>query len=731
MKEDLKRRAWTIALTVLGLVFTLLVPAALKSSYYMDLAKAQGPVYEKERIIKQLVDMVGVNGLVVAVLLAAAVLWAVSGFCYLHNSRQVDFYHSIPVKRYQLFMASYLNGILVPMAIYLAVQMLSVALILRTGIGASTLGGTWWRMFLLNLVYYGMMYTTAVIAMMLTGNRIIALLGTVVFCSYGPAVVALTLLYKSSWFHTYYETEAQLAAWERAVKYSSPFACYMYAIGDFSSGSPGAAGMAGAVAVTAALAVAAYALYRIRPSESAGRAMAFRKTESPIKHLIALPVGVVFGMFFYELRDTLPWAVFGVLCGTGLTCCIMEIIYHFDFRKLFANWTHLAACFGISLLLVLAGMYDWFGYDSWLPDAGSVKSAAVVFDYDDNWVTYGDVKIEKDYAGRDMARWDYEGQADYRFEHMDLADIDTVMELGKRGVEANKRDRRVGNTDVWNYKERCIIEFRLKNGKRVYRLYRIPYEEMEPLWETVYDSREYKKGTYPVLEQAASDIAGVWVQQYNEKKELDLTAEEASRLLAVYQKELEGLSMATRKKELPIGTIQFRTQSLEDGIAFNKRNDYGYGLEERCYYPVYPSFTGTLKELENGGAGFVKLDAETVSDIRIQYYWEPGGAPGQEDGQAPREEAWEKDSAEIRMEVYKEEEDLEKLIPALVFMDYYNMNSCYEVVFPDNAGVYVTADFGASGSYDDRDGKSAGFQIDMGKLSKEDIHRFGFANVPN
>lgn len=731
MKEDLKRRVWTIALTVLGLTFTLLVPVAVKSSSYLDMVRKHMDGYQTQRAAEGLVKMVGVNGLVIACLLAAAVVWAVSGFRYLHNSRQVDFYHSIPVKRHQLFLASYFNGIGVPMAIYLIIQVLSVALVFRAGIGGRLLGSTWWKILLLNLVYYSMIYTTMVIAMMMTGNMVVALLGMAVFCGYGPAVMLLAMLYKSTWFHTFYETEAQIMALKRAVNNTSPFANYMFAIADFSYDSLGVRRVAGAAAVTVILAVIAYALYHIRPSEAAGKAVAFKKTESPIKHLIALPVGVVFGMFFYELRSTVPWAVFGVLCGTGLTCCIMEIIYHFDFRKLFANWMHLAACFAISLLLVLAGMYDWYGYDSWLPDGGSVTSAAVVFHYDDDWVTYGDVEIKDDYAGRKMATWKYEGQTDYGFKHMNLTDIYTVMELGKKGVEADKKARSQ-KEDVWTFGERCTIEYRLASGKSVYRQYYIPSEDMKPLKTAVYDSGEYKKGIYPVLEQTSSDVVSVWYQQYNRKESLDLTAEETAHLLAVYQKELEELSMAAREKELPIGTIQFRTGKLEEGIAVNNENDYGYSLEDRCYYPVYPSFTRTLEDLERAGIQLARLDTETVKDIMLLYYWDPDDVYGQ-DGEDSEllNRKWSEDSEYSHTEVYKEKEDLEILIPALVFMDYYNMNSYYELKWPDNAAVYVTADFDVSGNYADRDGRSSAFQINMNKLSEEEIEKFGLAKVPN
>lgn len=728
MREDIKRRVWTVALTILGLVFALLVPVALNSSSYMD--QVSDELVNREQLIRNLVNLVGVNGAVITVLLGLAVVWAVSGFRYLHNSRQVDFYHSIPVKRHQLFLAPFLNGILVPMAVYLVIQLLSVALILRTGIGTHQLGTVWWKILFINVVYYSMIYTTMVIAVMMTGNIIIALLGFGVFCGYGPAVVSLFQLYRSAWFQTYLETEAHAMAWKRAVNYTSPFANYMFSLADFAYDSLSLWRVAGAAAVAAALAILAYALYRIRPSESAGRAMAFKRTQSPIKHLIALPVGVVFGMFFYALRDTLPWAVFGVLCGTVLTCCIMEIIYHFDFRKLFANRIHLAACFGISLLLILAGMYDWYGYDSWLPDPGSVKSAAVIFNNDDNWITYGDVDRRTGYNGETLFGWSYEAQSDYGFDHMVLTDIYSIMELGKKGVEWSKSQRKDDSLEYWGYTERYTVEYRLANGRNVYREYRIPREEMKPLKAAVYDNKEYKKGIYPILEQTAPDTVKVCFQQFNKKTELDLTGEEISHLLSVYQKELEELSMASREKEIPVATIQFRTQKHQEAIDWEQEDGHYRNLEDRRYYPIYPSFARTLEDLEKAGIRLVKLDKDTVSDIRIRYYWEAdkGGNGGQnKDYGGTWEQVWTDDGYEGRTEVYDRAEDIEALLPALVYYDYRNMNDYYEIEVPDNADVYVTADFDTDSSFNDRGGRSGGFLLNMKSLSAEDIKRFGLA----
>jgi len=57
MKEDLKRRVWTIALTILSLVFLYLIPAAIKSGAYLD-QLAEGMNNEKnQRWIREFTEL--------------------------------------------------------------------------------------------------------------------------------------------------------------------------------------------------------------------------------------------------------------------------------------------------------------------------------------------------------------------------------------------------------------------------------------------------------------------------------------------------------------------------------------------------------------------------------------------------------------------------------------------------------------------------------------------------
>lgn len=714
MREDVKRRGWTIALTVLGFVFTILIPVAIKCGELTDIADQDS--VGRNYIIHSVVNLLKTGNTAAMVLIAASVLWAVSGFHYLHNSKKVDFYHSLPIKRGQLFLAVYLNGILIPAVIYLVSLLVSVAIALQAGVGGNVIGALPIQGYVLHLVYYGLMYTTVTMAMMLTGNVVIALLGTLVFWGYGPGVIALAMGYASSWFHTFTMSAGQEKTWFLALWYSSPFGNYMGSIGDFSGGLWYVHRLAGVFVLTILLALLSYVLYRLRPSEAAGKAMAFPYSQMPVKVLIVIPVSVAFGLFFYLLRSRLTWLVFGTICGCVLCHCLMEIIYHFDFRKLFSNKIHLASCMAVSLLLATAGYFDWYGYDSWVPNASDVESAAIVLRDKDDWVSYGQIASMPRADGGIRYYWSYKSKADYCYENMNLTDISQAVELARLGVGEDERIRKSRDSDRSN-KTTCIVQFRMKNGKQVQRRYQLPEnEEVTRLCDTVHDSPEFKQGAYPIMKQTADETAVVRIQQYGERVNVDLDEAERTRLLAAYQKEWKELTAKTRMEEFPIGIIQFDTAEAErirKEYSEDKENryTYDYNMSERCYYPIYPSFTETLEILRNAGITFIKLDENTVSRIIMNHYPVYDNDNMDEDGKVDL--LYEGEILDCQ-----EKKDIRNLAPALCFRPYYDMGGgYYEMNLDYDTGVEVY--------FKDSD-QAASFYLDLNKLSPEMAERYGF-----
>ena len=136
LKQDIQRRLWAVSLIFLAFFFTLPVGLALnmenasRTNYSryndyepfvreMGITEGQYEAAVLEFKTKVVADQAQYgNGLIICLVIAAAVVLGVSGFSYLHNKRKVDFYHSLPIRREMLFTVQYVSGILIVAAAY-------------------------------------------------------------------------------------------------------------------------------------------------------------------------------------------------------------------------------------------------------------------------------------------------------------------------------------------------------------------------------------------------------------------------------------------------------------------------------------------------------------------------------------------------------------------------------------------------------------------------------------
>lgn len=672
MKEDMKRRIWTVALLFLAFAFCIVIPVIYMGGVPME--DYQDYAAWLANVRSGVLEMVGgENPFVVMIMVVASVVCGVSGFSYLHNAKKVDFYHSIPVKRENLFLASYLNGILMVAVVYLLALLFAIVAATTFGVSITETFGVAMMGYFFHMAFYILLYTTVVLAMMLTGNIVIALLGTVVFFSYVPGVLALFSGYMQTWFKTFSYTDGLADRLGFLVLHSSPFSYYMLKLSKYGEESVAAAVLI-TLFVSVVMAAAVCLLYRIRPSEAAGRAMAFKKSMAPIKILLVMPISLAFCLFFYMLRNSFGWAVFGVLCGALIVHCLMEIIYHFDFRKLFSNKVHLAVCAVAGMLILCGFRFDIFGYDTYVPKESQVKAASIYLRSLDDWVTYGDVKMS---SGGDYYHWDYQDGESYISEHMKLEHPADVITMAQQGIKYNKEHEDDYNTSYWgsyasDSDEQYIgytVRYVLNSGRVVSRIYTASLNDVGETLRRIYDGEDYKKGAYPVLSQTAEDTVKVNFQQYNE---IIGTVRDAgvAEILAVYQQELAALTYDVRGKELPIGTIQFMTKAMDDaiegrGLVDNARSYYAGDISERCYYPVYPSFTKTLGLLKANGVNALDgLSSKNISRIEIR-----DDSRGWDD-----EYGYSYKEAEARYLNVNDPAQIDELAPALMFRHYYYMN---------------------------------------------------------
>ena len=632
MKENTKQRIWNLALVLLLCFFAFPVttalwsstafrPENLNSSLPADLALAQA----QRDFTRDMLRMYSMKGGALAFMLTiAAVVLAASGFAYLHSKKKTDFYHSLPIRREMLYAVTCLNGFL-----YMAVAYLGFLTIAAVMIRVKGVPFDWGSLYLASvehLCFFALVYMTAILSMLLTGNLVVGLLGTGVLFSWGPVICMTISAYFSEYFTTFYGDDSFLLALSERT---SPVAWYVKAC---MSSQPGRMAL-WAMLAAAVLFLLGMLLYRRRPSEAAGHAMAFPITEPIIRFLIAVPSSLLLGAMFHSMMYEDGWTVFGLVCGLLLVSCIIEIIYHFDFKSLFAHKRQLLVSAVFVGVVFAIFRFDLFGYDRYLPATEKLASGGIYSDLLDPDATsqyHSTVEYTEGWYGVTFDAMPSSTLAD----EMQISDdqgLELLHTIAAQGVHdaAQARDRFLrGGGRSYDVEEgdeafrNVTIAWHLRNGRTVYRSYRVNVSGVRAALEAVYNLDAYKTAMYPVLSLTADDVAGINYKEEDECSHVKLAgADVKAALLAAYQEELKALTSETRAHEMPIAEIQFKTN--EQQALIQKLRDEGgnYTLfNHYYYYPIYPSFTKTIALLracgvEVGGT----VTPEKTASITLSY----------------------------------------------------------------------------------------------------------------
>ena len=129
LKEDFRRRLWVFILAAVvffgafGVVFTMMLEHWVENysgvtydsfSYGMtyDVSEDAPGMTLAERCAGNIAEFIALNPWLIIVACVGAIICGVSGFAFLHSKKQVDFYHSLPIRRELLFAVRFVNGVL-------------------------------------------------------------------------------------------------------------------------------------------------------------------------------------------------------------------------------------------------------------------------------------------------------------------------------------------------------------------------------------------------------------------------------------------------------------------------------------------------------------------------------------------------------------------------------------------------------------------------------------------
>lgn len=577
-KEDLKRRIWTIALAMLAFFLSYPVVGAMRISTYNDNLSRN-----KEYIFDQMLRFVGTqNEMTILITVVAAIVCGLSGFYYLHSKKKVDLYHSLPIRRELQFAVNYINGLLIYFIPYIINLVLSFIILQINGymnidifMAAVVAIGH-------NLLFYSLIYTIVIIAVMLTGNFIVSCLGAGVFLLYGPMISSLKSEYYQTFFSTYYMNRQG-----NELLFLSPVGIYFDTSYKIHNGESPYGTLVKVLIITLLLLILSVYLYKRRPSEAAGKAMAFGLSRPIIKFLLVIPLSLAGGILFREVtrRGSNGWFIFGLIFSLIITYGIIEIIYNFDIKSVFLHKKQMLGCAGIIAIIACIFQFDLFGYDSYIPSKDKIKTMSIALNGIEENLRYVEIK-----SGVLL----YTGDSEYQLKHMALEDYDASYELARIGVSNVKSSKEI-NTHFYR------VKYTLENGKEVYRSYWASLDETMNNVKDIYENPEFKQGHYPINIIDINEINRVSAYNMLGAIDFSLTEDEKRQLVEIYREELNSLTLEELANSDPIANLKFF-------IAEHRELDYH----------VYPTFERTIKFLqEHGFDPTIRIDVEDIKDITV------------------------------------------------------------------------------------------------------------------
>ena len=594
MIDALRRHLASVLITVLAffihvIAFFLNVQNTLSREYMPDYTSSSSfigtpkPV-NAEYILEDLA-VLSLPSLWNAILaMTIGVFLAYDLFRYLHSKKETDFYESLPIRKQtrfrMLLMAS--TSLFVILATFST--LLEFAIIFGTGYGSALLFKNMMWSLLCMIGCFLACYVTTALAMIMTGHTIVALLGFGLFASYIPLIISnLFPLYANNFFETYvyhdisenyyYFSPITLAY---KASYSWNYNGNMWKIQNHWTY------VLGCFVFATVIGILAYLLFLRRPSETAGRAMAFEKFNPVIRLLIVIPLALYAGLLLNEIAAYAKnaWLIFGIIFAAFLLHGIIECIFQFDIKALISKKRQLLCAILFCLGFLFVFWIDLFQYDKYMPTADELKAVAI------NTYLF------------DEGKYNWE-------EHKDHLTGESI-ELALDAIKDIRMSEKASDDEDYTYTNDFTVTYTLKNGIKKERQYFFYGNEFPDSLDKLTATEDFKNDFCILYHTDVIDITSISVSNGVDGLELKLTDSEKDELYHLYLKEYSKLTLTDSLSKSAIFNLTFEYPS--------KNRDYITGET----YKVYSDFEETIDFLRKHGAkSFTEFDNIKLENLEI------------------------------------------------------------------------------------------------------------------
>lgn len=426
------------------------------------------------------------------VVIALAVLMALTGNSWNNSQKKNDFYKSLPVKERTRFIYIHLNSLII-FVISFGINLILVNLIaVFNGFYESKLIVATLYSFGIHTLEFIAVYMVAVIAQYLTGNMILAVCLTGVFGVAETVIRILLESYKETFYKTYlvfiYDyskflyknwTSPVAGALQAHQSISNKYRDF-YLLENYTEIWPGVIKLILQIVIYTAI---AYYIYSRRPAQNGDKNFIFSATKPFIKGLITVPAVSAFVlMVVNETESVFVPGIISLVVALVILHIVLQFVIEGDFAAVRRGLGTTAIAGVIVAGVIVAFYFNGSRFDNYKPKLEDVNGVSI------STGNEFELNFYNNNASHTMLR-----SSDYFLNEVNLTDRAFVNEVVE--IISNDIDNDRYYYDEWAESGNCEcldISFNMNNGKRVVRRYTIPAEDFGKIVFDMYDLDEYR-----------------------------------------------------------------------------------------------------------------------------------------------------------------------------------------------------------------------------------------------
>lgn len=432
------------------------------------------------------------------------IIIAVNTFSYLHKKSQVDMVYALPVKRKTKFLSDFFAGLFVYIVPYIAACILSVIIILSSGVCVEEIGELIQGGGLVQLVIQGetagllimiSLYTLSVLVLTCCGTLFESIMNILIMNALIPGVIAViaAMFFADLYGVPVFETVMPV------LGYTSPAGACIYLVYLLGTNSFVYSDVVGCLEAgvygkwivffmlfTAAVFALSMLLYMKRKAEDVSKPYVYRLLYYFVITSIVMAIALIAR---YDITTIVPVIVFSLI-----VYMIFEVITNRGFKKIYKSLIRYAVTMvAVLAVCIIAEGTKGFGVENRIPSMNSVKSVELSYQGFDRSVVleYGYVtdyfingkKYERNYDQKEIIETVLELHEDI-LEKYQSGDYDEYNNY-YHDYYGDYYDSEVDDdinimNDVMNYDMAFV--YHLKNGSTLKREYTLTYEQISKLY---------------------------------------------------------------------------------------------------------------------------------------------------------------------------------------------------------------------------------------------------------